>query len=1621
MEKKLATVGTRNTWPLHHPGVLLPADPADAENEFEGRMLYFVHIPADMHTPKATRLDDIDLENPFAVWAAVGLEFWLLVLRSAFLRVDKRGDSSCHEIEAFIEGLRDKDDPELIVEHRLVIVEGKNATETIGHIFAQAWMSPSKVMRWDGTFIDIQIDADGTASVVPGNFGSSGGGNDESGKGGGGSGGGGGGGGRAVPVNIKTSQNAHVYNLYKHVNSKSSLVSLYDLTMRDPRLTRNPESWRSDKPIVDAQHPLHPSGVFNMTKMFARTHQSVHPLQRTMSNYCPPGREGTAALRFPDPSLVFRLLPRMWSVQYVMPKCFPCDQLAADDGAFQVLLRGLARRRDQEAAVAAAAAQQPDEEQLDQLDGPTGKALSASFDPHTRVSSPGADAQSRGVDRLPDGSGSGSGSGSGVRAAVDAIGGSGAADPSGTLAPAPNPARQQAQAEDAVRMTAQRKKARRADLSLLRRRAGALPAIEKLTEEQARDMHDLAGMDDMDMCSDADRLGDRVEELMHKFGVQKSILVASIPEGPELALALNTLDDALFADYRQTCMSGTSDVSRTQQLLNAYFIANDLANLDDSLHITDLELSVANNYMIYLNEAFGVYEDIATNQGYLSRMFVGLGDGFRRAFDLHLHYILYGDGGTGKSKGIYTVFDSMLRPTSTESSTKSRKVESVEKRVTDDFVYTDDGSFMKLYDASQPGQDAELKGQLTSSRFVSQVLEIERTDAGNSRRVVKTFNNITMGCRVIGTNENKLDISKGAKGGISGVEALLSRFDMIEIPDHDFEARNTHNASSVQDGGSKKELRKAFQNANIKFNFVRGHYHKLVSIGVVPDVNMHAFDLLYPRFLAILKARGAPPSNSRVRYSMRLWTRQLAIAATYHTMHTIPSAPFYKKAFEIGQLRHWNPVCTEDHVIQAFGVYMSQFVPDAAATVLDVLSSMLFNGTRAGIAQKAYFPRIGQYNPAGGANEALGKARTDAGKGFRRHGAEDDEDGADPYGDVDARAGARAGVTMPFAAGGKRPREGGAADAADATDASPPAFNHPDSFPRFVPKTAVSATGAAGAPAPVAPPARKRTRMDDGSGGGDGGDGVAAAASGDDQVERDPNWVCLGRRTIEDFARYVAVVSKTGKIKHSEAAILDCLDRWKNTLIKSKPYRFDYARTAAVAAALKNKRRGLTPASAPLSVNGIAIDDEGMMHVPCADGRGERRLPAWAPEVDSVSKERHCEPGIQYRGQLLYINYALLDPTNCHANLMTVVVRESAFEHTLPRRALLGPHPEFPWLYDDVTLAPSPDVQFVVSNPQYIPDHQLVSLTGRNSRSALPPIYNAELIRHNMDIDTMCFVNHYSSSPRGRMLSIEQMTAYHPRTIRRELERFYASYARRLRAAGETVADHICFVRYPAKAIADQRRIETNAERIADPVHMRQNAANIKDSLAISATGCAALRTDVARHLAAMKEASGAPASDLYLADDNAAAPAAPAPAIAGDEEEEEAAAGGARKAAGMGVVPYTSMCPQARRARKTSKKLAAIHRTIAANEQTLAANDPVGMAKQVGRALPPDAAAALVASIDKMAKHADRFLAPPPAPPPPPPSPPLSAAPALLGAAAPDRHLGSMLGGVFDTNGGGM
>jgi hypothetical protein len=311
-------------------------------------------------------------------------------------------------------------------------------------------------------------------------------------------------------------------------------------------------------------------------------------------------------------------------------------------------------------------------------------------------------------------------------------------------------------------------------------------------------------------------------------------------------------------------------------------------------------------------------------------------------------------------------------------------------------------------------------------------------------------------------------------------------------------------------------------------------------------------------------------------------------------------------------------------------------------------------------------------------------------------------------------------------------------------------------------------------------------------------------SGGGDDVRRDPNWLCVGRRTLEDLARYIAVIASTNTVVHSEAGIMECFHRWSKAVITSKPYFFPPKKTG------ENALRKIFK-KAP-------------------DGSRTDELPAWLPQQNKTKPDR-CEPGIQFRGKSILINYALIDPANQYDQLLESIIRDSGYKHTIPRRLLLGcEHEVYPWIYPATYIAAQPNKDLVSNNPHFVSDHTMITLTGRRRRSDMNELEGAMLHRYPTDVDTHCLLMFFRG-PRYAGMTFNQKMEYHPVRVQEKLNEYFIRLIEDNVAPGEDETKFLCFYKYPDTAIARCAAHEKIVKEIDDPDKLRENEQHVEDAL----------------------------------------------------------------------------------------------------------------------------------------------------------------------------------------------
>lgn len=881
---------TQNGWPFQRTDFkAITKDPIT----ISGQAAYAMSLPEWMFARGATRFENIDRGSPRAVAFTAAFELILFTLNVIYNKInDPVASWEDYPVRVYLEALAHKHDPDVIVEHRLIIVEKEGADISFSDTFATAWQNVNSHLLPDGTFPDPEKTA------------------------------------KKNPKNVNSAGNAkefNVYELYKHIHDKEALTIICGSLLGIAMTQEVRQKLSTERPINDIDNYLHPRKQFHMKHAFAKTSPDVCWYQRDMGNY---GviTDSHVRIKFPNQDLLFRILPQFWNITRFMTRLFPCVQENRLDVKWREHIKTIAREVKMMDAEKAA--------QTEARVLKTRCALAGALGNAEDNESMGSLARRRRVDVNND---------------VGSVAGDDNDDdddPFFNMDAIQN--RLHGLNDDAIGMDADNADALIAGLSIYNRRGDAqgnlrqdggfsletFGNVREMTPEEEQDNHVLLGFADVQQARTNVFLDDFIGlGLKLPFKEQAYILKKRFEDDPEeLARQMNTLKDVTFDKFERYCMGNNDNVSNTQAKLNQFWIDNKLENMHFELPMADPTLSEFDNFLIWMTEGAGLYEGIATNQALFTFIWVNMYSIFDRTPTVHTNMYIHGDAGVGKSHIAERAMHNCLRSTIEDVTSESTLHNTINATSSDNCLFNEDASLKQYFDKGN-GADARKRYEMSAQKTIRKVLEYVEDEWGNRSRKTITYENKAPTTFVECGNEKEGDLGSDL---ITSKNALISRYIFVYVRQHNNVARKI--------GDSREPIMSVeeFRKINIRAHCIRGWYAKLADIMEGHNhIDMQAFENCIPILREQMRSLGLDYASNRTEYMMRKYAMGCAVFEQYLIHHCVPTGKHFGKPFNIKQLRDWMPVCSVNICIHTFGRFVDSYIPPAMQYTLRFLRNRL--------------------------------------------------------------------------------------------------------------------------------------------------------------------------------------------------------------------------------------------------------------------------------------------------------------------------------------------------------------------------------------------------------------------------------------------------------------------------------------------------------------------------------------------------------------------------------------------------------------------------------------------------------------------------------------------------------
>lgn len=854
-----------------------------------GQAAYAMALPEWMFARGATRFENIDKTNPRAVAFTAALELLLFTLNVIYNKInDPVASWEDYPVRVYLEALAHSDEPDVIVEHRLIIVEKEGAEVSFGDTFATAWQNVNYPLLPDGTFLDPEKNVKKAQKNTP---------------------------------STSNPKKFSIYELHKHIHDKEALTIICGSLLGISMTQEVRQKLSTERPINDIDNYLHPRKQFHMKHAFTKTSTSVCHYQRNISNYGVITNEHVC-LNFPNQDLLFRILPQFWNIHRFMTRLFPCVQENRLDVKWREHMKKIAL-------------------EVQTMEANKVNDTNARF-LHVRAALQGGSngdlasvaslARRQRVDVNDNNNNDDAGGDDeewffGADAINDRLGDAN---------------------DDAIGMHADKTDDLIAGLSIYNRRGGAqgdprqdaglslerFGDVREMTPEEEKDNHVLLGFAEAQQSRTNVFLDDFIGLGMKvPFKEQAYILGKRYADDPaELARQMNTLKDVTFDKFERYCTGNNDNVSVAQAKLNQYWVDNKLQNLHFELPEADPTLSEFDNFLIWMTEGAGLYEGIATNQALFTFIYLNMYSIFDRTPTVHTNMYIHGDAGVGKTFIADKAMHNCLRSTIEDVTSESDLYNTVNATSSDNCLFNEDASLKKYFDKGG-GADARKRYEMSAQKTIRKVLEYVEDEFGNRSRETITYENKAPTTFVECGNEREGDLGSDL---ITSKDALISRYIFVYVRQHNNVARKI--GDSREPVMSVEEFRKI----NIKAHCIRGWYAKLADIMEgYNHVNMEAFENCIPVLREQMRSLGLDYASNRTEYMMRKYAMGCAIFEQYLIHHCVPTGKYFGKPFNIRQMRDWMPCCTVNICIHTFGRFVDSYIPPAMQYTLKFLRNRL--------------------------------------------------------------------------------------------------------------------------------------------------------------------------------------------------------------------------------------------------------------------------------------------------------------------------------------------------------------------------------------------------------------------------------------------------------------------------------------------------------------------------------------------------------------------------------------------------------------------------------------------------------------------------------------------------------
>lgn len=887
-----------NGWPMNRTDFKIGTD---KKLVVTGEAVYAYPIPKFMYAAGATRFENIDKESPRAVTFAAGLELILFTLNVIYNRInDPVASWKQYPISVYLESLMDKDEPEKVVEHRLIIIEHTNAEISFSAIFAEAWQNVRYPLLPDGTFLDPEKNAK-----------------------------------RTMNKNVKTdsSREFNIYELFKYIYDKEALTILCGTLLGVSMTQEVRRRLNTDRNIDDKGNFLHPRKQFHFKHAVDRTSKNVCDRQRDISKYYRK-QDSRIQFSFPNQEIVFRIVPQFWNVTRFMTRMFPCLQENEIDVKWAKHMRAMAEKLNQ-------IEEEKRERMYNQkrsagINDDVGSITSDAKRRRVNIGRNERAAFARGVSSYADSDDEGEHDGQRKgnddedednEFDFDNLNSRFAAVNQGGIGVGPD-------TDNVIAM-----ELGPATYGDFDEEGGfALETfgnVREMTIEEEEDNRVLLGMADGYQGRTDVFLDDFIGlNMKMPFCEQASILKKVFADDPkEYMRQLNTLKDVTFDKFKRYCTGGFN-VSEAQAKLNKYWDQHNLSDMHFELPETDPTLSVFDNFIIWMTESAGMYEGIATNQALFTFIWLNMNSIFDRSPTVHTNMYIHGDAGVGKTYIADRALRSCLRDTIEDVTSESDLFNTVNATSSDNCCFNEDASIRRFFEKGN-GADARKRYEMSAQKTIRKVLELTEDEWGNKLRKTVTYINKAPTTYVDCGNENEGDL-----GGdlITSKDALVSRYIFVYVRQHNNCTRRI--GDPIDPVMSVDEFRRI----NIKAHCIRGWYAKLADIMEgFNHIDMQAFDNCVPILRNEMKSLGLDYSSNRTEYMMKKYAMGCAILEQYLIHHCTPKGMFFGQPFDIMMMRKWTPFCTVNIVIHTFGRFVDSYIPPALHYTLRFLKNRVIS------------------------------------------------------------------------------------------------------------------------------------------------------------------------------------------------------------------------------------------------------------------------------------------------------------------------------------------------------------------------------------------------------------------------------------------------------------------------------------------------------------------------------------------------------------------------------------------------------------------------------------------------------------------------------------------------------